>query len=60
MFLEYYEIPKSKYMNSKKYTYNEQQLSDILNEIWQNRNSIDQKDIEQLQKFASKPCTHEQ
>jgi len=56
---EYYEIPKSKYMSSKNYTYNEQQLSDILNEIWQNRNSIDQKDIEQLQKFALKSCTHE-
>ena len=56
---EYHEIPKSEYMNGKNYTYNEQQLSDILNEIWQNRNSIDQKDIEQLQKFALKPCTHE-
>lgn len=56
---EYHEIPKSKYMNGKNYTYNEQQLSDILYEIWQNRNSIDQKDIEQLQKFALKSYTHE-
>jgi hypothetical protein len=56
---EYHEIPKSKYMNSKHYTYNEQQLSDILYEIWENKNSIDQKDIEQLQKLASKSCTHE-
>lgn len=52
-------IPESKYMSGNDYTYNEQQLANILNEIWQNRNSIDQKDIEQLQKFALKPCTHE-
>lgn len=55
----YHEIPMSERMTGKNYTYVEQQLSDILFEIWQNRNSIDQKDIEQLQKFALKPCTYE-
>jgi hypothetical protein len=52
-------IPRSEYMSGKNYTHNEKQLADILREIWRNRNSIDQKDIEQLHKFALKPCTHE-
>ena len=60
MFIEYYEIPKSKYMSSRNYIYDEQQLSDVLYEIWQNRNSIDQNDNKQLQKFALKSCTYEQ
>jgi hypothetical protein len=52
-------IPNSRYMSGKNYTHNEKQLADILYEIWENKNSIDQKDIEQLQKFALKSCTHE-
>jgi hypothetical protein len=59
MSFKYHEIPKSKYMNNREYTYTEQQLSDILYEIWENRNSIDQSNIEQLQKLALKSYTHE-
>ena len=49
MFIEYYEIPKSKYMSSRNYIYDEQQLSDVLYEIWQNRNSIDHRNCLNLQ-----------
>jgi hypothetical protein len=53
------EIPDSEIMLGRNFTYIEKQLADILYKIWENRNSVDQKDIEQLQKFALKPVTHE-
>ena len=53
-------IPQSKHMSSKTYTHIEKELSDVLYEIWQNKNHVDQKDIEQLRKFILKFYNHGQ